>query len=285
MEYIERRAYAKINLSLNILPERGDRGYYKVRFLNSSISLHDLVRLVRRDKEGISINEPAIDESENIARQAARLMFDTFGLRGGLQITIEKNIPSRAGLGGGSSDAAAVLNGINDLYGLSLSMEQRIELAARLGMDVCYCVVGGLCTVEGIGEVVKPLRLSLPSLNILTATPREKKPSTAWAYSVLELNELGRGTTGLDTLLAAIRRRDVPGLAGHLHNDFEQAVFRHYPVSAALKNRLKELGAVNAVLAGSGLSIFALFEDRTALLAASKALNREGVVCHEARPA
>jgi 4-diphosphocytidyl-2-C-methyl-D-erythritol kinase len=284
MMHIERKAFAKINLSLNILPETGERDYYRVRFINTSISLHDRVRIEKTENEGITINEPAIDERENIARHAALLMFETYRLPGGLKITIEKNIPTRAGLGGGSSDAAAVLNGINDLYALALSTEERVGLASKLGMDVCFCVKGGLCLIEGIGDVVKTLPFTLPPLELLIATPKEKKPSTSWAYSILEWDELGKSHDLLEALVESIRNGDIPMLSKQLHNDFEEAIFRYYPVSHALKRRMKELGALSAILAGSGLSVFAVFEKRHALIRAKAQLEREGFTCHAANP-
>jgi 4-diphosphocytidyl-2-C-methyl-D-erythritol kinase len=284
MMHVERKAFAKINLSLNILPETGERDYYRVRFINTSISLHDRVCIEKTENEGITINELAIDERENIARQAALLMFETYRLPGGLKITIEKNIPTRAGLGGGSSDAAAVLNGINDLYGLDLSTEERIRLASALGMDVCFCVVGGLCLVEGIGDVVKTLPFTLPPLELLIATPKEKKPSTSWAYSVLEWDELGKKHDRLETLIESIRNGDILMLSKQLHNDFEKVIFRYYPVSQSLKKRMKELGALSAILAGSGLSVFAVFEKGHTLIRAQTQLEREGFSCHTASP-
>jgi 4-diphosphocytidyl-2-C-methyl-D-erythritol kinase len=284
MKWTERKAFAKINLSLNIFPERGPRGYYKVLFVNTSVSLHDLVKIAKTRTPGIRIDEPIVEESENIARSAALLMFETFDLGGGLDISIIKRIPSRAGLGGGSSDAAAVINGIIELYGLSLSIEERIRFASRLGMDVCYCIVGGLCTVEGIGDVVKRLPWGPPPLNLLLASPEEKKPSTAWAYSILEEGKLGRKCAQFEALLDGLRESNTRSIAENLYNDFERFVFNHYGVAAALKRRMLELGAISSILAGSGLSVFGVFEEPHILELARMALQREGFWCQAAHP-
>ena len=284
MQQSERKAFAKINLSLNIFPERGPRGYYKVRFVNTSISLHDKVKIKKTKTLGIKIDEPTIEESENLAGRAARLMFETFELGGGLEISIEKRIPSRAGLGGGSSDAAAVINGIIELYGLSVSIDERIKLASGLGMDVCYCIVGGLCVVEGIGDMVKRLPWNPPTLDLLIATPEEKKPSTEWAYSILEEDGLGREYSRLEALLEGLRQSDTRSIAENLYNDFEKFVFNHYPVAADLKRRMLELGAINSILAGSGLSVFGVFKEPHIREQARMALRQEGFWCETARP-
>jgi len=140
-------AYAKINLSLNLFPQRGEGGYYRVRFLNTQVSLSDTVIISKTPDKSILINEPRIDERENIAYRAAKLMFAHFDLPGGVSIAIKKHIPLKAGLGGGSCDAGAVINGIVNLFGLDISISEKLILVKELGMDVCYCAVGGLCKV------------------------------------------------------------------------------------------------------------------------------------------
>jgi 4-diphosphocytidyl-2-C-methyl-D-erythritol kinase len=138
MENMILTAHAKINLSLNLFPQRGKGGYFKVRFLNTQVTLSDTVIISKTADKSILINEPRIDESENIAYRAAQLMFRHFNLSGGVSISIKKRIPLKAGLGGGSCDAGAVINGISKLFGLDISESQKISLAEKLGMDVCY---------------------------------------------------------------------------------------------------------------------------------------------------
>jgi 4-diphosphocytidyl-2-C-methyl-D-erythritol kinase len=284
MDKIELEAFAKINLSLNVLPERGERGYYKVQFVNTSVSLYDSVKLAKTKKAGILINEPTVDNSENIASRAARLMFDTFTLPGGLIIDITKHIPARAGLAGGSTDAAAVMKGIIALYDLSLPTHVRIKLAREVGMDVCYCIIGGLCRIEGIGDVVQPLHCQLPSFYVLIATPEEKKSSTAWAYSLLDKRELGRQRNKLDRLIDGIKKGDIRRIADNLHNDFEEPVFRYYPKIERIKAHMIKSGALNALLSGSGLSVFGIFLDKDTALRIKKELEQSGFTSHITQP-
>ncbi|HHE04891.1 MAG TPA: 4-(cytidine 5'-diphospho)-2-C-methyl-D-erythritol kinase, partial [candidate division WOR-3 bacterium] len=162
------KAKAKINLNLHLLPELSDKGYYPVKFLNSQLDIYDRVRIAINDKKKINLsllcenkamNSPVfkIEEGENIAYRVAELIKNEYGIKSGIDIEIKKNIPIKAGLGGGSCDAAAVINGMDKLFSLNLSISQKIKLAEKLGMDVCYCVVGGLCLVGGIGNIILPL--------------------------------------------------------------------------------------------------------------------------------
>ena len=146
-------AYAKINLSLNVLPRRGEEGYYEVRFVNTQVTLGDRVRISDSAFPGIHMDQLLVDSSENIALRAAHLVCERRGITAGIDIDIEKRIPLRAGLGGGSADAASVINGLESRFGLCMQDREKNEIARRLGMDVCYCVQGGLCTVAGVGEI------------------------------------------------------------------------------------------------------------------------------------
>jgi 4-diphosphocytidyl-2-C-methyl-D-erythritol kinase len=273
------QAHAKINLSLNILPERGDRGYYRVRFLNTQIALSDRVHIARSRKTGIHIKHRVVDGSENIALRAAETTAKRYGIEDGIEIDIEKRIPMRAGLGGGSADAAAVINGMDSIFRLCISPQEKNEIAQSLGMDVCYCVVGGLCRVDGIGERIQPLAHPLPVLNLLIATPRQQKPSTAWAYSLLRAEDLGAHLDRYERLLRAIEKEDPGMIAAHLHNDFESAVSRHYPVVEEIRKMMLDAGASGALLAGSGLSVFGIFLTRGSAERAHGKLTIRGMSC------
>jgi 4-diphosphocytidyl-2-C-methyl-D-erythritol kinase len=278
-DHISLSAPAKLNLSLNILPGKGERGYYRVRFVNTQVTLADFVELRRTEAPFLSIDQGAVDGKENIALRAARLMFDSFQLPGGITIGLRKRIPSRAGLGGGSADAASVINGIDELFGLGIDVGEKLRLAGYLGMDVCYCIVGGLAQIEGIGDEVRPLPHTLPELNVLIATPMAKKISTEWAYSILDPREIGKGLSKHQPLLEAIARRDVGKIASNLHNDFEGPVGRRFPVTVRIRERMREGGALNAALAGSGLSVFGIFENRKSAEKARDRLEKEGHEC------
>lgn len=273
------KAYAKLNLSLNILPERGERGFFKVKFLNTHISLFDSVRISKINHRSLQINEPTIDQEKNIAFRAAELMFETFNIPGGVSINILKNIPLRAGLGGGSSDAAAVINGLVKLYGLSLEKDQRLSLVKKIGMDMCYCITGGLCRIEGIGDVVQRLPFKLPVLNLLVATPREKKSSTAWAYSIIDKENIGINRKKLEDLIVGIKSQNIIKIASNIHNDFESPISRYYPIVQQIKTSMMKHGAMNAVLAGSGLSVFGIFENDINILKAKSSLEKDEISC------
>jgi 4-diphosphocytidyl-2-C-methyl-D-erythritol kinase len=284
MECVSLKAHAKLNLSLNILPEIGNDGYYRVKFLNTGISIFDAVNIQRLDKKVIQINEMRIDNKKNIAYKAAELMFENYDLPGGVSIDIKKSIPSRAGLGGGSTDAAAVINGLSTLFNLNLSNDQLLSIAKKIGMDVCYCVIGGLCEIGGVGEKVNRLPLEPPDLHLLVATPPVKKPSTSWAYSLIKQGETGRCTKKMDRLIRAVRNKDPDGIASNIHNDFEKSVQKNFPITADLKTSMIENGAMNAILAGSGLSVFGIFKKEQDIIASKLELEKNNIECRIARP-
>jgi 4-diphosphocytidyl-2-C-methyl-D-erythritol kinase len=278
-----RTAHAKLNLSLNVFPDKVERGYYRVRFLNTQLSLADSVEVRKTPSPTFLINSKQVDGGENIALRAARLMFEAYGLPGGVVIRLRKRIPPRAGLGGGSADAAAVINGIDTLFGLALKPEEKIGLGKALGMDVCYCITGGLAVVEGIGDVIRPLTLPAPELDVLLATPAERKSSTSWAYSILDPASIGKAEKKLELLIDGIAGKDPNGIARGIHNDFQEPIERHFPVARAIRECLLEHGALNAMLAGSGLSVFGIFENAAGMKRARRDLEGRGVECHRAR--
>jgi len=277
------RARAKLNLSLNVFPDRGEHGYYRVRFLNTQLTLADSVEVRKTHVPTLLINSKQVDGGENIALRAARLMFEAYGLPGGVSIRLRKRVPPRAGLGGGSADAAAVINGMDALFGLSLKPEEKIGLAKKLGMDVCYCITGGLAVVEGVGDIVRPLALPAPELDVLVATPAERKSSTAWAYSILDPATIGKAEGKFDLLMDGIARGNPREIARGIHNDFQEPIERHFPVTRAIRECLLEHGALNAMLAGSGLSVFGIFESAAGWKHARRDLEGRGVECHFTR--
>ena len=272
-------ARAKINLNLNVLPQRGRHGYYQVRFINTQVALSDRLIINSSDTPGIRLNNHIVDHEENLACRAARILLERYSLEGGITLRIEKRIPLRAGLGGGSADAAAVINGMAAHVGLQIPPGDKNRIAQMLGMDVCYCVVGGLCTVSGIGEQIERLPFSLPPLNLLIATPSEKKPSTGWAYSLLREDEMGRALERYEGLLESIENKDLHGIAQNLHNDFELPIERRFPIIGRIKKTMTEEGALRALLAGSGLSVFGMFSDKPAMKRAMEKLQKRGIQC------
>ena len=273
------QAPAKINLNLNVLPGRGKNGYYQVRFINTQAALSDRLILGPTDTPGIKLKDPVAPQEQDLACRAVRILMERYSIRGGMTLQIEKHIPLRAGLGGGSADAAAVINGLAAHAGLQISPEEKNEIAQMLGMDVCYCVTGGLCTVSGTGEQIKKLLFTLPRLDLLIATPREKKPSTGWAYSILREDEMGKSLYKYESLLSSIEHEDIHGIAENLHNDFELPLERNFPIIGSIRKTMIEEGALHALLAGSGLSVFGIFTDRQAMKRAMENLQKKGLHC------
>ena len=146
-------------------------------------------------------------------------------------------------------------------------------------MDVCYCVVGGLCTVSGTGEIIHRLPFHLPQLDLLIATPHEKKPSTGWAYSTLRKDEMGQSVHKYERLLECIERGNIYGIAENLHNDFELPMERNFPVIGSIRETMTQEGALRALLAGSGLSVFGMFSDKPAMRRAMEKLQKRGIQC------
>lgn len=283
MDSITVQSPAKLNLSLNLIPPRDSNGFFRVLFLNTAVTLYDTVRISRTEEKRIRIDETEIEHSENIARKAARLMLDRFDPPSGVSITIEKNIPLRAGLGGGSADAAAVINGMDTLFGLEMEPSEKLEIARRLGMDVCYCVIGGLCRVEGKGDRVQSTGFTLPALDLLVATPAERKPSTGWAYSLIDDRYTGLALEKFDLLLDAVSRSDKRGISFNLHNDFERPVSARYPWLGDIADAMKQHGAIKTLLAGSGLSLIGVFETRDEARLASERLFSDDLFCAAVR--
>lgn len=280
MENLIQPAFVKLNLSLNLLPELTDRGYYRVLFINTQAALHDDV-VIKKKPRGIRINESTIEGEKNLAFSAAQRVMELFPAQRGVHIDITKRIPVRAGLGGGSADAAAVINGLANLFDIEMSAEERIAIAETLGMDVCYCVIGGLCRVEGYGNRVTRIPADMPRISTLIAIPPETKPSTGWAYSIIDTKQTGKYLKKVPALLEAITTRDISGIAANLHNDFQKPIEKRYPVSRFLRETMVKHGALGSLLAGSGLAVYGLFADTGTMKNARKMLEKNGVRCIE----
>ena len=252
-------ARSKINLMLNVVEKRPD-GYHDVDMIMQTLDFGDVV-CVDKIHSGIEIdgtgNVP-YDET-NLAYKAAKLFFDVSSVRGGAKIYIEKNIPVCAGMAGGSTDAAAVLRCLNELYGKPLSTKVLTKISAKLGADVPYCIAGGTARAEGIGEILTPLK---PFGKVWTVVV---KPcisiSTPWAYSSLDHSAMPHpDTQKAASLLEDGKRKELYKIMG---NSFEMSVFRKYPEIEAIKSKLIDCGADGALMSGSGSTVFGLYEDKT----------------------
>lgn len=276
MDEIRLKALAKINLGLDV-PGRREDGYHLVRMIMQTIHLFDSVQMAKTKESGIrlSTNIRFLPANENnIAYKAAKLLMEEFGITQGVSIDIRKCIPVSAGMAGGSTDAAAVLYGMNQMFGLKLSNRQLAHRGLTLGADVPYCLMRGTALAEGIGEQLTRLP-AIPRCPVVIAKPGISV-STKWVYENLSLN--GQSVhPDIDQLIADIRQQDLRSMASHMGNILEDVTVREYPVIAQIKESLTAHGALNAMMSGSGPTVFALFEERAKAREAADALRAGGL--------
>ncbi len=247
---------AKINLTLDILGKRED-GYHEVAMVMQSIGLHDTVELERTEK-GISlaVDVPGLEADErNLAWKAAALMRERFHLEGGVHIRLAKRIPIAAGLAGGSTDAAAVLRGMDELYGLEIPEDELCRLGAELGSDIPFCILGGTMLATGRGEMLKRLP-DLPEMPVVLVKPRISV-STAWAYQNYDAHGAERHPDN-EAIQRAIAAGDREAVAKLLCNVLESVTIKRYQEIARYKQMLLEQGAMASMMSGSGPTVFAL---------------------------
>ncbi len=264
MDGYQIKAYAKINLGLDVV-RRLPNGYHEVKMVMQSVGLWDELTLERAEG-GITITTDADGLStgeDNLIYRAARLMLDKYGCPG-LRVHLQKNIPIAAGMAGGSTDAAAVMKGINHLYRLGLSPAQLMEDGVAIGADVPYCILGGTALAEGIGEKLTPLP-PLPPCHILIAKP-DISVSTKYVYEHLDANGL-EAHPDIDGMVQAIRDGSLRGVLERMANVLETVTVPAHPVIADIKARMRELGAADSLMSGSGPTVFGIFRQEDLKLA------------------
>lgn len=252
-------ARAKINLTLDVVGKRPD-GYHELRTIMHEIPLCDELTLDFAARGlNCTSNLPYIKNDSNLALRAARSFYERTGIDEGLDIYIEKHIPVGAGLGGGSADAAAVFNALNDRHGNPLSKDELIEIGAKLGADVPFCMAGGCALCEGIGERMTPLP-TLPQCYIVLVKPAA---SLSTADMFARLDRMGKNALHPDTdaCIDALRSGNLAGLAKRMFNSMESAAGRVAEIGE-IKNELLRLGALGACMSGSGSSVVGLFDNR-----------------------
>lgn len=250
------KAPAKINLSLDVLHKRED-GYHEVEMIMTTIDLADRLELTLLEQNEIKIishNRFVPDDQRNLAYQAALLLKERFHVKSGVEIAIEKTIPVAAGLAGGSSDAAAVLRGLNKLWKLGLSVDQLAEIGAEIGSDVSFCVYGGTALATGRGEVITKLPAA-PTCWVVLAKPFIGV-STADVYRRLNINGIHHPKT--KDMITAIEQGDYEGVCGHVGNVLEDVTFSLHPEVAQIKEQMKRFGADAVLMSGSGPTVFGL---------------------------
>ncbi len=268
-------AYAKINLGLDVLGKRDD-GYHEVRMIMQTVELHDELAIERTDKPGISITTGRDDLGsfeDNLIYKAAKLIMNEYDLAGGIKVDLTKNIPVAAGLAGGSTDAAATLIAVNELFGLGLSQDELKKLGVRIGADVPYCIMGGTALSEGIGERLT-LLAACPQCGVILAKP-PVAVSTAYVYNHLSIDTVKH--PDIDAIIKGIEKKDIGEVSANLGNVLESVTVSEYPVITEIKQVMKECGGAS-LMSGSGPTVFGLFGSDEDMQEAYNRLKESGKV-------
>lgn len=272
MDKLQLKAYGKINLGLDVIRKRPD-GYHDLDMIMQMVDVYDDVIIEKKAGEEIVVKADAAvlsNGKDNLAYMAAKMLFDEFGIKSGVEITIHKRIPIAGGMAGGSSDCATTLIGINEMFNLGLSKQQLMERGVMLGADVPYCVLGGTAIARGIGEVLTPLPTP-PQCHVIIAKP-PISVSTAYVYGHIRPDEITK-RPDIEQMTLAIKEQDLNKLSDLLYNVMEEVTVSEYPVIEKLKSIMLENGALNSIMSGSGPTVFGLFDDRKKVQAAMKALD------------
>ena len=272
----QRKAYAKINLSLDVTG-RLDNGYHLVDMIMQTVNIYDELSFERTDGEIVlesDCGELPLDEN-NLIYKAIRLIQEECGVTGGLRVFLKKNIPIAAGMAGGSTDCAATLMAMDELYGLKLGTKRLMELGVKLGADVPYCILGGTARAQGIGEKLTRLP-NCPTLKLLVAKP-DLNVSTKEVYTGLDALE-NLPHHGVDDMVRAIESGNGRAVAAGLGNVLECVTIPLHPVIREIKDRMLELGAINSLMSGSGPTVFGIYEKDEELQKAYEALAESGLV-------
>lgn len=272
---ITRKAYAKINLGLDVIRRRPD-GYHEVKMIMQTVDIYDVLTFSRSDEPGIILTLDDANLSvgkDNLIYKAAQLVMQEMDVKEGVKIHLQKNIPIAAGMAGGSTDAAAVFHGLNQLFDLGMSLQQMMELGVKIGADVPYCIMGGTALSEGIGEILRPLTAP-PQCVLLVAKP-DINVSTKFVYENLHADRLV-DHPDIDGMIEAIEAGNLTGITQRMENVLETVTVKEYPVIQEIKSLMKEGGALNALMSGSGPTVFGIFEDRGLAEVVAQKIEAEG---------
>jgi len=261
MNEYKSKAYAKINLGLDVIG-RLENGYHEVKMVMQTVGIYDELSFEKAES-GIVVTtdsgELPTDEN-NLIYKAAKLMLETYGITEGVRIHLQKNIPIAAGMAGGSTDAAATMKGISKLFELNRPMKELRDLGVKIGADVPYCIMGGTALAEGIGEKLTPLPAA-PECFLLVAKP-DINVSTKYVYEHLDAEGVAEHPD-IDGMVKAIEDGSLQGVLERMGNVLETVTVKAHPIIDTIKKRMKELGAVEAMMSGSGPTVFGIFVDES----------------------
>lgn len=263
------KAYAKVNLALDVLRKRPD-GYHDVKMVMQNIDIYDELEFTVTDIKKaathvkpcynimIETNKPELPTDEsNLIHKAIRLMFDEYNICGDVLVKLTKNIPIEAGMAGGSTDCAAALKAVNDIFEINASLEDLMRLGKRLGADVPFCLLGKTALAEGIGEILTEVQ-GLPDCTVLVVKP-PAGISTGMIYGNMNCDEL-KSRPDIDGMLEGLKKNDLGIVASKMENVMETVTARLCPDIEEIKNAMKEKGALNAIMSGSGPTVFGIFD-------------------------
>ncbi len=261
MKSIKLKAYGKINLGLDVLGKRDDR-YHDLDMIMQSVDLHDVITITKNDSGEITVKSSTSkipNDKSNLAYRAAKLLMEEFNIEKGVEIEIEKNIPISGGMAGGSADCAAVLKGMNKLFKLKLTEQQLMARGVRLGADVPFCIMGKTARAEGIGEVLTPIPNKLKGYLVIAKPPISV--STGFAYGQIDKVKI-KNRPDTEGIIDAVKENDLNSLAKTICNVFEEVTIPEHKEIEEIKRKLKDCGALNAMMSGSGPTVFGIFEDK-----------------------
>lgn len=275
MEQYTIKAYAKVNLGLDVV-NRLPNGYHQVKMIMQTVGIYDELTM-EKTESGIIVTtdsgELPTDEN-NLIYKAAKLMQEKYGIREGVRIHLQKNIPIAAGMAGGSTDAAATMRGMNILFGLEAKTEELMAEAVKIGADVPYCIMGGTALAEGIGEKLTALPPA-PKIFLLVAKP-DINVSTKYVYEHLDAEGIAHHPD-IDGMVEAIREGSLQGILERMENVLETVTIPAHPVIEVIKKRMRELGAADSLMSGSGPTVFGVFPDEEGAKKAYEQMRQDGL--------
>ena len=268
------KARAKINLALDVC-RRLENGYHEVRMVMQAVDIYDELEFQKRKDPDIILSVDSKDYlgdlENNLIFRAAKLMKQQYNIQHGVEIRLKKNIPVAAGMAGGSTDAAATMLAMNEMYELGLTKKQLMEQAVKLGADIPFCIMGGTALAEGIGEKLSPLPPP-PKAALLIVKPPIMVP-TQWVYEQLRLDRLEKHPD-IDGMIRALGSGDLKGITECMENVMETVTEKEYPIITEIKNMMIEKGAMNALMSGSGPSVFGVYQEEGAAQEAAVFIGR-----------
>lgn len=271
MERIKLYAKAKINPALDVV-ERLENGYHSLDMIMQSVSLSDVITISKTFTNTITLRTNVYwlpTDSKNLVYKVAEYLKENYNIKYGMYINLNKNIPVCAGLAGGSSDAAATLIGIRNLFKLPISNEQLLEIGKEFGADIPFCIKRGTYLARGIGEKLTPLK-PFPHCYILIVKP-SISISTGWVFESLDLANI-KERPDIEKIIYYINKQDLEGISQNLCNVLETVSIKRYPIIADIKKCMEENGALGSLMSGSGSAVFGIFKNKKQAIIARRSI-------------